>query len=1735
MELTRWRSKGPRRASVNSFGFGGANAHVIIEDAASYLSRHSLEGNHTTVAKPVVPGLVNGHANGFSDHTNGINGHHVSPKKQRLFLLSSQDKDGVTRYARTLDGYLADLHVDDNDAAFMDNLAHTLASKRSVLPWKTFAVASSLEQLRHALNQMPTPIRSFTTSIPRVAFVFTGQGAQWFAMGRSLFSYKVFQESMARSDNVLKSLGCPWSLEEELNRSEEDSNLRHAEYSLPACTALQIALVDLVESWGVRPAAVVGHSSGEMAAAYCAGLISHEAAMKVASLRGRGSASIVESVGTGGMLAVNASAETVRPRLATLTRGRAVVACFNSPGACTISGDKDAIDELQSILQQEQTSCTRLPVDVAYHSFHTEVASRKYGADIAAVPHLPRRETIPMFSSVTGKLVKPDQMKPSYWVENFVQPVNFVGAVRSLLSYLEKQGQLRDRSALAGILLEVGPHSALRTYLLDILGASSDPKRFSYATILRRKHDAMETALLAMGQLWVRGCPVQMDRLNRTTSSTEMLVDLPPYAWNHSLTFWEESHLSRAYRQRSKPRTDLLGLRVPSAPDPTWRNFLRCRENPWIREHRVHGNILYPAAGMIVMAIEAVRQAADPHEVIHSYELRDVSIVTALLVPDTDDGVEVFLQLHPRRIGTKSAPSSTLNEFVISSWSEDAQMWTTHARGLISATYESALSSAMQRELALEGQEYKTTFLGIKDKCRNPVRGSLYGKLEDIGMHYGPTFRNLNHIFTSTRTSYGTFGVPDTKATMPHGFEYPCVVHPVTLDSALHLIFPSISSGDVSLTEAIVPTSIERIAISNKSTGAQETLHGISTSEKSSYTSWMSSIIVMDESQSEPLIVIEGLRLSPTGATESSKAPRASCFEEVWCEDVDLLEPGRIKELVYERTIQNEDENEAQVLDRLEYICLVYIYRALRWLGVEGKDHVPTSGFLALYLQWMQSIIKDFAPLTRDMEESSAELEAARECVARSKSGDIAAQMIGRIGQNLADIFSHKVEPLQLMTEGGLLYEFYRHAIGPSYNGNVAQYVGLAADKKPGLSILEIGAGTGGTTFYILERLRCEGGESKASRYVFTDISPGFLSTAQERFSQDSSIMEFATLNIEKDPMQQGFQPESFDIIVASNVLHATKSIQETLSHCRTLLKPGGKLVLAEVTIKRIFIGFIYGTLPGWWLGENDNRKGGPLLNVAEWDAALRKAEFVGVDLDARGDGEASQEPISLIVSTRPLVSQPPLATRFAIINSGTPASNQLCEALRVLISSAGLEASVLDWHAATSRDVKDKYCLSFAEWEHPILAHLTDENWEILRQIILGSSGTLWITGGASMETSKPLNSLMFGLSRAIRNENPGLLLATLDIDSPESLNVKEAASAILRVAIDHSRGNSMDTEFALRGTTVFVPRVQRSPNMDVSLRVHEGQGEPEPVSFDGCQRPLKLTIKTPGLLDTFRWIEDETYYKPLPDDWIEIRVKAVGLNFKDVLIAMGNINQEQLGLDVSGVVSRVGSAVSHFKPGDRVMAATMDAFATFVRFPGKLGSPIPDEMSFDEAASMPVVYLTAYHSLITTANLTRGESILVHAAAGGVGQAAITIAKQIGAEIFATVGSEEKRKLLVNEYNISEDHIFSSRDTSFAKGIIRMTKGRGVDVVLNSLAGEALRMSWHCLADWGRFLEIGNTDILANTGLDMKVSTRHSIERHFIVSRYIPGMFDPVTDVCPRSPSLTTRATSVSTYPTS
>jgi NADPH:quinone reductase-like Zn-dependent oxidoreductase len=383
----------------------------------------------------------------------------------------------------------------------------------------------------------------------------------------------------------------------------------------------------------------------------------------------------------------------------------------------------------------------------------------------------------------------------------------------------------------------------------------------------------------------------------------------------------------------------------------------------------------------------------------------------------------------------------------------------------------------------------------------------------------------------------------------------------------------------------------------------------------------------------------------------------------------------------------------------------------------------------------------------------------------------------------------------------------------------------------------------------------------------------------------------------------------------------------------------------------------------------------------------------------------------------------------------------------------------------------------------------------------------------------------MVIGMARSIRSETL-LKFTTLDLGLSPQLSDVETADKIYDV-LKHTFSSDapvvgIDLEYQERNGQLFVPRVV--DDLEMNKFVHKEtqySAAPDLQPFAQEGRPLKIAIETAGALDTLYFTDDLAVGTPLPDYEVEIEVKATSMNFKDIMISMGQLQSNYIGVECSGIISGVGSKVTNLKVGDRVCAMSEGAYATHTRCLGTSVQKIADDMSFEDASTIPVIYCTAYYSLFHLGRLTKDETVLIHAAAGGVGQAAIMLCQMIGAEIFATVGSVAKKEFLMSEYGIAEDHIFYSRNTSFAKGIRRATNGEGVDLVLNSLAGDALRETWDSLAHFGRFIEIGKRDIVGNSRLEMSRFEHNAMfasvdltvvaaERPKIMKRLLNDVFD-------------------------
>lgn len=391
---------------------------------------------------------------------------------------------------------------------------------------------------------------------------------------------------------------------------------------------------------------------------------------------------------------------------------------------------------------------------------------------------------------------------------------------------------------------------------------------------------------------------------------------------------------------------------------------------------------------------------------------------------------------------------------------------------------------------------------------------------------------------------------------------------------------------------------------------------------------------------------------------------------------------------------------------------------------------------------------------------------------------------------------------------------------------------------------------------------------------------------------------------------------------------------------------------------------------------------------------------------------------------------------------------------------------------------------------EDPILAELDEAGLRHIQKIFCEAHGLLWVTRGARSE--HPEANMITGFARSFRGENAGLRLVTLDLDGEDKLPDDQISGIITRV-FRHTFGADAipfvaDMEFVESHGILHVGRLKLDSIKDDYIVRETYPPIPETQPFKQPGRPLELAVGQVGLLDSIHFHDKDAAASSLQSNQVEILVQATGLNFQDIMIALGQIPfYHPLGSEYSGIVVAVGADVTDIEPGARVCGFANGAYANTVRTRRHQIAVIPDRLDFPQAASMPVVFGTAHFALSDLARLSKGESILIHAAAGGVGQAAIMLAQHIKAVIYVTVGSVEKKNFLMQTYNIPDTHIFSSRDTSFQEELMALTDQRGVDVILNSTAGEILHESWQCLAPLGRFIEIGKRDLVQNSSLAM------------------------------------------------
>ncbi|TLS26264.1 hypothetical protein PpBr36_04729 [Pyricularia pennisetigena] len=1448
----------PKRASVNSFGFGGTNAHAIIESFDGDVEKQDrATGTSTRNSRNGILGRV---------HTWEGLATAAAERPTVPILLSAHSEQALQRQAKNLLDFLREnLEVEQRD------LAWTLLARRSELGVRMAIPAAGsradLEQrLQERLSKAAAGGKSARLGQPAKALVspgegvgilgiFTGQGAQWAGMGRELMLHNgTFRQAISRCQDALATLPVvtdrpSWSLGEELSGDEKQSRISEAEFAQPCTTAIEIALVDVLVAHGVRFSAVVGHSSGEIAACYAAGILSLQDAIRIAYYRGK-HAHLARA--NGAMLAVGLGWEAAEEQITgeARFRGRLWLAAMNSPSSVTISGDADAVEEAHAELQQRGVFSRLLRTGKAYHSPLMEPSSKPYFKSMRACgikPLRPKsRNPCIWVSSVTGNadLFWDEEFDGlatgQYWVDNMVQPVLFADAVTAALT----NGGPFDAA------IEVGPHPALKGPVGQTVQQHLK-RSIPYCGSMNRGADCVDSLSDALGFLWCNfGSSAISHPEDPRRPRPRMVKDLPSYSWDHSKPIWRESRVSRNHRLRHQERSFLLGRRCPDDSDaePRWRNMLSLAELPWLRGHAFEGEALYPAAAYIVMLLEVAQFLAAGREVAF-VELSDMSFNRTLAIPEGGRAVEIITS-------AKVEESGGLKDRI------RASVGFSVCQDPASGTVDVNMCTGSVEVFFLGPDQMPEDFFTPRvapsnTKTRVNV-DELYSMLDSSGIEYRGVFRGLVSLTRSTGLATATASWKSEDVDCGVG-----LVHPGLIDTCIHPIVAAFATPEMGrVKSAYLPQKLKRLIFNPKikvlpsnngqnKDEARVVVDAFVTDAKPSLLVGDFGIYLADEKQqSMPLVQVEGLSMTTLGRPDPSDDRLLFC-QTIWKPDLlsssdsnsltasydpsqhdKILDGERVSLFICRKIVEAAERVGIDRLKRHEQMLVAYAQetvtkarRGEQWSSATPLFDVPTeAGTPCPWLDDDETTIKSI------FEKHSSQVDFA---------------LLRAVRDEMELVFKNQKQMLEVLFADNMLGRYYVEGLGLcNAQRQVARYLETISHRHPHADIIELGAGVGATTRAILDAVGPDG----YGTYTFTDVSAGFFPQAKERFTAEhrEGRMAFSKLDVTLDPQEQGFERGAYDVVVAANVLHIAPDVEAALRRVRTLLRPGGFLVVVEPTSGMVQGQLILGGLEGWWLAADGCRTLGPQLSVDLWDVKLWETGFSGVEVVRHDQPDERLRMCSSFVSQAlsdavSCLRQPlahahllPADSLFVLVGGATMTTSRVVRQVETQLAACG--ASVFKVSDVGSLDdaAIPNGCsiLYLGELDHSVLrAGAQQINPTVLKglQIMFGkASSILFMTQGAGQKN--PSSNMLVGLCRTIRSEMRSLRLQVLDLeDDSIKLETAMVLEHFLRFVMSTGLGDqdvlfTDERELLLKKDGIlYIPRVR--PYQELNDRVNSSR----------------------------------------------------------------------------------------------------------------------------------------------------------------------------------------------------------------------------------------------------------------------------------------------------------------------
>lgn len=1614
---------------VNSFGFGGANAHAVLR-----------EPSQVEAGRP------------------------AKPTRMAPLVVSAQSPEALRNLAATYRGLLADA---DTQTAM--RLANAAAHRRDRLDHRVVALGATPEALAGALDHFldrqraadHVSGRAVARSAP-VAFVFSGNGSQWAGMGRA--AYQTDSAFRSAFDAVTRQFirVAGWSLLRELFSPDLETEIDRTEIAQPLLFAVQVATVEALASRGLRPDMVAGHSVGEVAAAWAAGALSLEAAVFLIHVR-----STQQEITRhfGGMGALLVSATEARQALEDPQFRGLELAADNSPRSVTVSGTVDAMNDFARQAKKNRWAFKKLKLDYPFHSALIDPIRKDLTAALATLQ--PRETRIPFVSAVTGALAEGRDLGADYWWLNVRQPVLF----RSAVEVLAEQG--------ARIFVEIGPKPVLQTYVTDSL-AGANRSGTTVSSLDTHDNEDADIVGLVVARALVAGAAIDDTRFFGAPAAQP--DGLPRYPWQNQPYRVEltDEAVDMFGRGDDHP---LLGYRIRRDGGP-FLAHVDAALVPWLADHKVETSTVFPAAGFVEMALAAARV----HHGDGAIEVRDLDILRPLVLEDGEP------------VETRTDVDGDGDVVTVESRRRSGDdVFALHVKARVARAPTQAPEKIVLPEVGEAALDAE----------------ALYALTRRFGLGYGPAFRRVSSVHPAGERALVVKFAPETPAGVDDGG---AVLHPTLLDSAFHGLFYLITRDvgadpDVSF----LPVRIGDLRVH---AAGRTPVAALVTVEKASPRSVEASFVLVEADGTvvarAAKVRFKAVRLSrsadPDDFVLTTRTVRLAAVNEeidlpaAWADPMRrLLELGLVTDAV--------DPDEPSLLvdagaRSIAFAALAGFADADGRLDPErlaGEGRLATSA-LPLFHRLIEALEEDGA-VERD--DSGARLPAESPYPpAETVIATLVATYPDRIAEAMAlvgldgGLAGRLARGLAAETSDVLPQALAEHLDGSAPSAAPLHAAALAAAldiagtwpaDRP-LRILVIGPQAPA----MARRLAAH---PRVTAVVVTDPDNGRFERARLDIPAVTDVFAVPFAEISEGRFGQ----RVFELALAVGLVGRPAS-SAALDTIRGRLASGGLFLSAEA--EPTLVGdLLYGQTVGWWRGSvSPAYPIGARTTTAGYREILASAGFRDPSALVLADeatraclavgrapvrvlavGEPKADPVLVLVDAAKgarrvadalaaALAERRRPVRVAAVRKD-PAGRLLVEAidagtdeeLTALLASG--EAKDLVYAAAPSSEIAD-----------PLAA--AQERTMTLHAVLNGAMkppARLWLvlpggSGADPVRFHRPVETAIWGLGRVVMNEYPDI--ETRMIDLAVAFEPSEAAGRL---------ADLLDRPCPEREIVV-------DERGTAALRIVQAPKLAERAAASRLDGPLArvLGIDRQGSLDGLVWHTAERR-EPAADE-VEIEVAAAGLNFRDVMWALGLLPEEALedgfagatlGMECSGVVTRVGPAANRFRPGDRVIAFAPACFATHVTVAEKALAPLPSTVDLVAAATIPVTFLTAYYALVELAQLDEGETVLIHGGAGGVGLAALQIALSRGARVIATAGTADRRRLLSM---LGATHVLDSRSLAFADDVRRLTRGAGVDVVLNSLSGEAMERSLEILKPFGRFVELGKRDYYANTQIALR-----------------------------------------------